>query len=102
MPWEEVRKVCLDYTVTGLSITSQLTRDSKSPFRFIYVSGSSAERDQSKKPMLLGDYLLMRVSAFFSFDSSIRVRLNMCKLRGKLRQRYLILRKTRKGRWRHV
>ncbi|KAM3071418.1 hypothetical protein ACMFMG_009015 [Clarireedia jacksonii] len=60
MPWEEVRKVCLDYTATGLSVISQLPRDSTSPFRFIYVSGSSAERDQTKKPMILGDYFLLR------------------------------------------
>jgi hypothetical protein len=71
MAWDEVRKVCLDYTVNGLSVTSQLARDSTSPFRFVYVSGSSAERDQSKKPMFLGDYLLMRVSFFSSFRNSI-------------------------------
>ncbi|PQE25739.1 hypothetical protein CJF30_00000443 [Rutstroemia sp. NJR-2017a BBW] len=60
MAWDEVRKICLDYTVHGLSIISQLARDSTSPFRFMYVSGSASERDQSKKPMFLGDYLLMR------------------------------------------
>jgi hypothetical protein len=63
MPWEEVKKICLDYTITGLETISQLPRNSAgSPFRFIYTSGSNAERDQNKKPWILGDYSLMRVS----------------------------------------
>lgn len=63
MPWEEVRRICLDYTMTGLESISQLPRDSASkPLRFIYTSGAKSERDQSKKPWLLGDYSLMRVS----------------------------------------
>jgi hypothetical protein len=32
------------------------------PFRFIYISGSAAERDPSKTPIFLSEYLLMRVS----------------------------------------
>lgn len=63
MPWEEVRRVCLDYTVTGLETISQLPRDSASkPLRFIYTSGANSQPDQSKKPWVLGDYSLMRVS----------------------------------------
>ncbi|UKZ77731.1 hypothetical protein TrVFT333_005455 [Trichoderma virens FT-333] len=42
MPWDEVRKICLDYTIAGLE------------------DGANAERDQSKKPWILGDYCLMR------------------------------------------
>ncbi|KAI9745725.1 MAG: hypothetical protein M1818_001261 [Claussenomyces sp. TS43310] len=61
MPWEEVRKICLDYTVTGLETIAELPRDSAGkPLRFIYTSGSSSERDQSKKPWVLGNYCLMR------------------------------------------
>ncbi|KAH8807463.1 hypothetical protein F5884DRAFT_899859 [Xylogone sp. PMI_703] len=61
MAWEEVRKICLDYTLTGLETISQLQRDhAKEPFRFIYVSGIKAERDQTKKPLILGGYTLMR------------------------------------------
>lgn len=32
------------------------------PFRFIYMSGSAAERDPTKTPAFLPEYLLMRVS----------------------------------------
>jgi hypothetical protein len=68
MPWEEVKKICLDYTITGLETISQLPRNSAgSPFRFIYTSGSNAERDQNKKPWILGDYSLMRVSLNLQF-----------------------------------
>ena len=72
-PWEEVRKVCVDYTMTGLETIAQLPRDSAGkPFRFIYTSGAKSERDPSKKPWVLGDYCLMRVKFFlpFSLDSS--------------------------------
>lgn len=62
MPWEETRKICFDYTVTGIETIAQLPRDSAGkPFRFIYTSGANAERDSSKKPWVLGDYSLMRV-----------------------------------------
>ncbi|KAH8602294.1 hypothetical protein B0O99DRAFT_499704 [Bisporella sp. PMI_857] len=61
MPFEEVREICLGYTVKGLETIAQLPRESTArPFRFIYISGVNAERDQSKKPWVLGDYCLMR------------------------------------------
>jgi hypothetical protein len=66
MPFEETRKICYDYTVTGLQTISQLARASnKKPLRFIYASGSMTERDQTKKPWILGDYSLMRVRYIF-------------------------------------
>ncbi|KAH6611019.1 hypothetical protein Trco_001039 [Trichoderma cornu-damae] len=59
--WEEVRKVCLDYTVAGLETLSRLPRNNTAnPLRFIYISGVKSERDQTKKPLLLGDYCLLR------------------------------------------
>lgn len=66
MPWEEVRKICYDYTVKGLETIAQLPRDISAgkPLRFIYTSGAMSERDQSNKPWLLGDYCLMRVCDF--------------------------------------
>ena len=68
MPLEEVRKICYDYTVTGLETVSSLKRDSQKPFRFVYVSGAKAERDQTQKPWILGDYTILRVCfLFFSF-----------------------------------
>lgn len=60
---EIAREICLDYTVTGLDTMSQLSRGSKSkPFRFIYTSGAKSERDPSKSPWFMRDYLLLRVS----------------------------------------
>lgn len=32
------------------------------PFRFLYMSGAGAERDQSKKPKVMPEYSLLRVS----------------------------------------
>lgn len=62
MPWDEVRKVCLDYTMAGLETLSKLPRgDATKPLQFLYVSGANTERDQTKKPWILGDYCLMRV-----------------------------------------
>ncbi|KAK9241494.1 hypothetical protein V1506DRAFT_517969 [Lipomyces tetrasporus] len=65
MPWEEVRKICYDYTVKGLETIAQLPQDSSAgkPLRFIYTSGAKGERDPSKKPWVLGDYCLMRGEA---------------------------------------
>ncbi|KFY40151.1 hypothetical protein V494_03624 [Pseudogymnoascus sp. VKM F-4513 (FW-928)] len=61
MPWEDVRKICFDYTVKGIETIAQLPRDSGSkPLRFIYTSGAKAQRDQSQKPWILGNYSLMR------------------------------------------
>lgn len=65
MPWEDVRKICIDYTLKGMDTIAQLPRDSAiKPLRFIYTSGAKAERDQSQKPWILGDYSLMRVSLY--------------------------------------
>ncbi|PQE27689.1 nucleoside-diphosphate-sugar epimerase protein [Rutstroemia sp. NJR-2017a BBW] len=58
---EEARKICFDYTVSGLKTITKLPRNTATkPFRFLYVSGANAERDQTKKPWLIGDYCLMR------------------------------------------
>lgn len=62
------RKVCLDYTVKGIEAMAQLPRDSAGkPLRFIYTSGAKAQRDQSQKPWILGDYTLMRVGIYPSY-----------------------------------
>ncbi|ATZ48344.1 hypothetical protein BCIN_03g05690 [Botrytis cinerea B05.10] len=61
---DEARKICVEYTVSGLETMTQLSREKgASPFRFLYVSGHKSERDQSKKPWVMGDYLLMRGEA---------------------------------------
>ena len=62
MPWEEVRKTCVDYAINAVDPFAKLPRADKAKrFRFVYVSGSAAERDPAKKPWVMGDYCLMRV-----------------------------------------
>ena len=61
MQWEQVRKICHDYAMTGLETMAALPREGNTPFRFVYTSGANAERDATKKPWILGDYCLMRV-----------------------------------------
>ncbi|KAF7374666.1 putative nucleoside-diphosphate-sugar epimerase [Mycena sanguinolenta] len=58
MPFEEVRRVCHTSTLVGLRALHDagLARS----FRFIYMSGFAAERDQSKKPHMMASYILMR------------------------------------------
>ncbi|OBT81215.1 hypothetical protein VE02_10031 [Pseudogymnoascus sp. 03VT05] len=58
---ENAREICLEYTMTGLDTISQLSRGSPSkPFRFIYTSGAKSERDPSKSPWFMSDYLFLR------------------------------------------
>jgi hypothetical protein len=59
MSFEEATKVCYDYTVNGLS---NMVPVANKPFRFIYTSGVTVERDQTKTLSFLQDYRLMRVS----------------------------------------
>lgn len=58
--FETVRKVSQDYTVAGLQAMHE-SRTNK-PFRFLYLSGSTSERDQSKSHLVWNQYRLMRVS----------------------------------------
>ncbi|PTB64365.1 hypothetical protein BBK36DRAFT_1123796 [Trichoderma citrinoviride] len=61
MPWDEVRKICLDYTIYGLEQLSKASRkDASKPLHFVYVSGAIAQRDPAKKPWMMGDYGLLR------------------------------------------
>ncbi|KAJ7221287.1 hypothetical protein GGX14DRAFT_514329 [Mycena pura] len=58
MPFDEVKRVCYTSTLVGLSALHDagLAR----PFRFIYMSGIAAERNQSKTPAVMPEYSLMR------------------------------------------
>lgn len=60
MDFAEVTKICSDYTTNGLDNMTAVTKD---PFRFVYISGVAAERDQTKSLALFADYRLMRVSS---------------------------------------
>jgi hypothetical protein len=57
----EVKRVCHDYTMAGLS--AMYEAGPAKPFRFLYMSGNNAVRDPAKKPRILGDYCVMRVSS---------------------------------------
>ncbi|KAF4628527.1 hypothetical protein G7Y89_g9630 [Cudoniella acicularis] len=59
MPYEDVCKICQGYPVYGIETVAPLASKAKS-FRFIYVSGAKAERDQTKKAWVLREYGLMR------------------------------------------
>lgn len=60
--WEQVRMICYEYALYAADTFAKLPREGKpEPLRFIYVSGSNAERDPAKKPWILGDYCLLRV-----------------------------------------
>ncbi|KAJ7364349.1 hypothetical protein DFH08DRAFT_680978 [Mycena albidolilacea] len=58
LPFDEVARVCQTSTLEALSAL----RDAGvgRPFRFIYISATAAERDQSKKPSWMPEYFLMR------------------------------------------
>jgi len=58
--FKEVKRVCQENPVTGLRTMHEAGVNR--PFRFIYISGITAERDQTKKPFVMPQYLLMRVS----------------------------------------
>ncbi|ELR04164.1 hypothetical protein VC83_03036 [Pseudogymnoascus destructans] len=69
---EKAREICLDYTMTGLDTISQLSRSK--PFLFIYTSGAKSERDPSRSPWLMSDYLLLRTLGSPKLQISIAVR----------------------------
>ncbi len=59
--FEVVRRVCQEYTLTGLRTMSEAGgRKNSIPFRFVYMSGAATERDQTKTPSFMPQYSLMR------------------------------------------
>ncbi|KAK0648068.1 hypothetical protein B0T16DRAFT_388382 [Cercophora newfieldiana] len=56
--WEDVVRICQTSTLVGMRAMVE-ARQGK-PFRFLYMSGLQAERDQTKRPWLLTEYVLMR------------------------------------------
>ncbi|OAL35032.1 hypothetical protein AYO20_05747 [Fonsecaea nubica] len=62
MQWDEVYRVCHEYTMAGLKTTFESSRvaSKSTPFRFLYMSGIAAERDQTKTPRFMPKYSLMR------------------------------------------
>ncbi|RSL68067.1 hypothetical protein CEP54_002924 [Fusarium duplospermum] len=59
-PRDKLREICRDYPLAALEAFSNFNKGKTEPFRFVYVSGSNAERDLDKVPRLMGSYSLMR------------------------------------------
>lgn len=66
MDFAEVKKICVDCTVYGMRTMSDLR--AADPFRFLYMSGHDAERDQTKTPRCMPEYFLMRVRPVLILD----------------------------------
>src|ERR1700761_770401 len=66
MDFEIVRRVCHDYTLVGLRAMVEARKETTTPFRFLYMSGSAAERDPTKTPRFMPQYSSMRVSNMHS------------------------------------
>ncbi|MCJ1384882.1 hypothetical protein MMC17_008000 [Xylographa soralifera] len=63
--FDEVRRVCQEHTLAGLQAMLKAhseggNHDIPRPFRFMYMSGTAAERDQNKTPSYMPQYSLMR------------------------------------------
>ncbi|KAF2672257.1 hypothetical protein BT63DRAFT_422752 [Microthyrium microscopicum] len=58
--FEVVRKVCQTNTIIGMKAMIEARGNSTTPFRFLYMSGVAAERDQTKTPTHMPQYSLMR------------------------------------------
>ncbi|KAL7621850.1 hypothetical protein AAE478_007350 [Parahypoxylon ruwenzoriense] len=56
--WEELKHICQTGTVAGME--AMYEAGPSRPFRFLYISGETAERDQTKKPALMAQFTLMR------------------------------------------
>ncbi|KAJ5947194.1 hypothetical protein N7466_000209 [Penicillium verhagenii] len=56
--FKEVKRVCQDCTLAGFKTIYEA--GPARPFRFLYFSAEGTPRDSSKRPMLMGDYQVMR------------------------------------------
>ncbi|KAI8949338.1 NAD(P)-binding protein [Xylaria longipes] len=56
--FEEVKRICQTSAIAGLR--SMHEAGIATPFRFLYMSGAAAERDQTKTPKIMAEYSLMR------------------------------------------
>ncbi|KAF7563554.1 hypothetical protein G7046_g565 [Stylonectria norvegica] len=56
--FSEVKRICQDSTIAGFKAIH--ASGTSRPFRFIYMSGIGAERDQTKTPDWMPEYSLMR------------------------------------------
>ncbi|KAI9712046.1 MAG: hypothetical protein M1820_001755 [Bogoriella megaspora] len=80
IPDQEVaRKVSIDYTMTAAKVFSEahaeLSNESRK-FRFIYLSGIAAERDQTKKLWFMQEYRRIRVCPLQYYVSGLELYAN--------------------------
>jgi hypothetical protein len=73
MPFEDVKRICQDYTIAGLKAMHEA--HPAKPFRFLYVSGIGTVRDPKVTPMFEPKYAWMRVRHTFHHHES---RLKQC------------------------
>lgn len=59
----EVKRVCQDCTVAGLKAVSESNTGSAKSTIFVYISADGTPYDLTRKPIFLGDYLIMRVGS---------------------------------------
>lgn len=64
LDFAEVKRVCQDCTIAGFK--AMYGAGPARPFRFIYFSAEGTPRDLTKKPYFMGEYRIMRVSAWTS------------------------------------
>jgi hypothetical protein len=62
-PWDEVVRITKGYCMAGMQAIADARRAAgkTNEFRFVYVSANGISPDM-KRPLMLGDYMLMRVS----------------------------------------
>ncbi|KAI5917888.1 hypothetical protein F4810DRAFT_715990 [Camillea tinctor] len=66
-PWEEVVKICRDYTLTALETMASVPRKQDGPLRFVYISGHFAPRDGAPIPKQLTEFGLVQVGSMRIF-----------------------------------
>lgn len=93
--FEEVKRICQDYALTGLRAMHEAGVNR--PFRFIYMSGRAAERDPTKTPPFMPEYSLMRVSLENNLAQGLCTDRALETLRARERIEYLRLPQKAKG-----
>ena len=58
--FDEVKRVCQDCTLAGFN--AMYEAGPARPFRFLYFSAEGTPRDPRMRPIIMGDYQMMRVS----------------------------------------
>lgn len=60
----EVKRVCQDCTLAGFKAIYEA--GPARPFRFLYFSAEGTPQDPAQRPIIMGEYQVMRVSFYLS------------------------------------